>query len=1020
MRKRLIAAVIIIAMFLTAGLNIHAEETAETVCSVSADLRTLTLRTYTEQTSKGFSYVLGDDSLEAEYAYDGAYTVSIDIPENCAGTEIKVKGVKDGTTVSATTVVIPALDVSGDKRIENLSITVAKGVTLRPQTIAGYEYFILPSGTNLGKLTFSFPEEITDVTVSDALSDGESIEVTSGETTDIGKIDFYPFCDGRFLKIQYKKNGDNQQYTVGLLVSGNIGSVFFESSDPENMGRSFVEASPDHSAKAAGKITLFNSSLEKEYSGDVSAIKGRGNTTWWGTDKKSYQIKLNKKADLLDPENGTQKAKKWILLANPFDGTLMKNQLLFELAYRMGLTSTPEGRQVDLYYDGEYRGTYFLCEKVESGTGRVEIEDLEGAIEDANPDVDLEDLPEEDGTNSKGDHIHYVTGINDPEDISGGYILELDKAYYTKEKTYFECGIFPFVLKEPEVLSETAVTYISEFVDDIYRCFEARGVHPETGQSVLDLIDLDSFVRYFVVELWSKNIDFLASSTFFYKPAGEDILYAGPLWDCDAAFGGRTDDGLDKPDVSYINSWAKKWMSVPEFKEAVYRYYTSEFRGMVEDILYQEEGERCWTEAFKSLETAANINFLMWRAEDNPEIFERNEYYWQNVTYLLKWAKTRTEWIDRKVATPDLTAVYNSAFGADLRWDVQKDVKQYTIMRKENGIWKSIAALDADSLEKADGQYRYIDSEIKNSYGKGYIYSVATVDTYGNELYDSLGLPLYRLEKPAFSSISVADGTKAEITWGKVDAHGYQVQYSSDGGKTWTVTEDITETKTVIDGLDKDKTYVFRMRCYKDNPDRGRTYSQYSDWGRDGLVAKPVLRAIYNSAYGADIRWEPLGDVEQYTVMRKENGVWKEVVTVDVDDLEYDNGCCKYIDSEIASSYGKGFIYSVAVKTTEGLAYNTAGLPLYRLKQPKITSVEFIDQDTMKVQWSGTDCHGYELQYSTDGGKTWTKLPETTGTEATVSELNSESWYLYRVRCQKMNPDRGTTWSQYSGWAQLR
>ena len=51
--------------------------------------------------------------------------------------------------------------------------------------------------------------------------------------------------------------------------------------------------------------------------GKLKQIKGRGNSTWKGA-KKPYQIKLDKKADLLSSGDAANSNKTWVLLANYF------------------------------------------------------------------------------------------------------------------------------------------------------------------------------------------------------------------------------------------------------------------------------------------------------------------------------------------------------------------------------------------------------------------------------------------------------------------------------------------------------------------------------------------------------------------------------------------------------------------------------------------------------------------------------------------------------------------------------
>ena len=374
---------------------------------------------------------------------------------------------------------------------------------------------------------------------------------------------------------------------------------------------------------------------------------------------------------------------------------------------------------------------------------------------------------------------------------------------------------------------------------------------------------------------------------------------------------------------------------------------------------------------------------------------------------------------------PKLSAIYNSSNGADIRFKAVNGAMAYVIERKENGVWSDLITVYADELEKEGNDLKYIDQSIKGKqyYGKGYIYSVAAIVAGEKTGYDTAGLALYRLEQPSITSVSIDSSGKCTASWNSTNAHGYELQYSSDRGSTWKKAPETDKLTVSISGLDPKGSYVFRLRSFKDNADRGRTYSQYSEWMAPGTASAPVMVTIYNSANGADIRWKPDGN-SSYVIMRKENGVWKEIKTVKASALEREGGNYKYIDTEVKSNYGKGYIYSVAVKDSKGtLHYDTAGLALYRLAVPKITKAEkkIESNGTMSVTltWNKVDAHGYEVQYSIDGGKTWKKVTQVTVSKLTIKGLDSSREYVFRIRCQKTNADRGTTWSQYSEWVSV-
>ena len=150
---------------------------------------------------------------------------------------------------------------------------------------------------------------------------------------------------------------------------------------------------------------MLNVEGEPIYDGKLEQIKGRGNSTWQLADKKPYQIKLKKKTDLLESGDVSNKNKTWVLLANAFDGSSMRNMISCSLARDIGVKSSVEFRPVDLYYDGEYRGTYLLTEKVQINAGRVDIANLEEENEEVNEDEPV--TRDVEGLNSYGPNEVY-------------------------------------------------------------------------------------------------------------------------------------------------------------------------------------------------------------------------------------------------------------------------------------------------------------------------------------------------------------------------------------------------------------------------------------------------------------------------------------------------------------------------------------------------------------------------------------------------------------------------------------
>lgn len=215
------------------------------------------------------------------------------------------------------------------------------------------------------------------------------------------------------VKVESAK--ENKNYQMEIRYSSNIASLFLET---ESGSLAHI-----HEAKEnyeSGSYTLIAGMGNRYYTGDIEKIHGRGNVSWTDTDKKSYQIKLTEKQDFF----GMGEDKHWLLIANAFDSTLLRNTLTFDIAKELNLSFTPDAEYVDVYANGEYLGNYLMVEKIEIGKNRVNIRNLEKQMETMNPDKPLEEYEffmEQQGRlfSTKGYRIE-----NQPKDITGGYLLE--------------------------------------------------------------------------------------------------------------------------------------------------------------------------------------------------------------------------------------------------------------------------------------------------------------------------------------------------------------------------------------------------------------------------------------------------------------------------------------------------------------------------------------------------------------------------------------------------------------------
>lgn len=423
------------------------------------------------------------------------------------------------------------------------------GNAIRPiDAYSGTVYLTLPSYATTDSINLTIANNRNEsIWVGGLpLSDSETIGCTMSE---LG-LDFSP--EGK-ADCSLRDASGSTCYNIVFMRSSDCASIFLTSEDAEQYGRDYVEASLDHTASAKGSMRMISSDGSIVYDGALGQIKGRGNSTW-NADKKPYQIKLKKKTDLLESGDASNKNKTWVLLANAYDASAMRNIISYSIAQDLGVKSAVEFRVVDLYYDSEYRGTYLLTEKVQVNSGRVGIADLEEENENVNQDsFQVRDV---EGVNSYGHPMKYTEGLRNPVDISGGYLIEAD-ARYAQERSWFSVGTkwgpVYFVCKSPEGWSYEEANYLSCFVQDAFDAMINGGTNPRTGKSTQEYIDTDSFVSLYWVNEITKNRDgFVFSSTYAYKDANgadcESKLVFGPAWDFDLSLGNRNADAGEPSD----------------------------------------------------------------------------------------------------------------------------------------------------------------------------------------------------------------------------------------------------------------------------------------------------------------------------------------------------------------------------------------------------------------------------------------------------------------------------------------
>ena len=364
-----------------------------------------------------------------------------------------------------------------------------------------------------------------------------------------------------------------------------------------------------------------NSPLDSfnEYNGQIS-IEIRGSVSSFFP-KKSYSLETqtlagkNNNVSLLD----MPKENDWILYGPYEDQTLIRNALTYKLFEKMGHYA-PRNKYCELFINDDYAGIYLLIEKIKRDKNRVNIEEI-------------------DNKNTSGGYILKIDHMN----INGNSVKEGEywNSNYLSiggDSTYFQY----YYPKYDEISSEQK-NYIQDFINE----FETELNSPEGMDELVDKIDFQSAIDFFIIQELSKNIDAYRASTYIYKDNDfiSDKLFFGPVWDFNYAYGSGSfcegDQFIGWQNNSSCGTANPVW-----------------FQEFLEDTTYANQLNCRWIELRNSILNVGEmfhlIDSLM---ETTQEARERNFQRWgfSEIEYNLKiielksWIINRLQWLDQNM-----------------------------------------------------------------------------------------------------------------------------------------------------------------------------------------------------------------------------------------------------------------------------------------------------------------------------------------------------------------------------------
>lgn len=329
-------------------------------------------------------------------------------------------------------------------------------------------------------------------------------------------------------------------------------------------------------------------------------IKARGNTSFHA-EQKSYSMNLSSQQSLL----GLETASEWALVAN-YENTVqqLKNKIVLDLAEILEMPHTPDCKFVNIYLNNQYNGMYLLAQKVSADGGSVHLE-KEGA-----------------GNN-----------------LSGPYLLEFD-ARYEREPVWFKTNTKNVVVKYPKVITEESLEYISNYLKKA-----EDAISSSEALFCKDYIDIDSWTSMYLMQEFFVQQDVEFASFYLYKYADDPLIYAGPVWDFDLAYGRIYHGWYEKTTQQTV--WLDErggWLGTLDdsewFQEMLIKKYYDKFAPSLQ--IYMDE------------ELPQVIDTVVYSSWMNSQRWNRGETdIWTDAEQLIAWMSQRKNFMDDYMANKE-------------------------------------------------------------------------------------------------------------------------------------------------------------------------------------------------------------------------------------------------------------------------------------------------------------------------------------------------------------------------------
>lgn len=352
----------------------------------------------------------------------------------------------------------------------------------------------------------------------------------------------------------------------------------------------------DTETKIPAKLQIYGNTSPESDVKDLS-IRGRGFSSFIGMPKYSIKLKFDTKYSFL----GMPKDKEWALIANSADRTLLKNFITYKLSNWLGMDYVPQTKFVEIFLNRKYMGVFLLVETVKVSPNRVNI------CENASC-----------------------------------FLFEKSKRPKASDVVVTTTKSLEFFVKSPNKNQPKSLHILKQHLDSL----EAR-LSQNQLDDIEEWIDIDSFIKFYWIQEFSKNLDGNFDKSIFLTWEAGDPIHFGPVWDFDLAYGGTSENNVHTTDGWYIKKspWNREILSKKEIQLQAKKFWKENqdiFKSLPDSIKkYSRE-----------LEPATKNEFKRWPVLKNTENWTYQEPYKsydEAVDSLNSWISQRIQWIDKNL-----------------------------------------------------------------------------------------------------------------------------------------------------------------------------------------------------------------------------------------------------------------------------------------------------------------------------------------------------------------------------------